>query len=63
MTYNELINNMLTYYSGYGFIKNVGKGQEIGKPLFQYKETDWNFLKRIGVRKIFVGKNKGRHSK
>jgi hypothetical protein len=47
MTYNDLINNMLTDYSGYGFTQNVGKGQKIGKPLFQYKETDWNFLKRI----------------
>jgi len=25
----------------------MGNGQKINKPLFQYKETDWNFLKRI----------------
>lgn len=47
MTYDDLINNILSYYPGYGFTQNVGKGQKIGKPLFQYKETDWNFLKRI----------------
>ena len=47
MTYNDLINNMLTDYSGYGFTQNIGKGQKIGKPLFQYKETNWNFLKRL----------------
>ena len=47
MTYDDLINNMLTEYSDYGFTQNAGKGQKIGKPLFQYKETNWNFLKRL----------------
>ena len=28
MTYNDLINNMLTEYSDYGFTQNVGKGQK-----------------------------------
>ncbi len=47
MTYDDLINNMLSYYPGYGFAQYAGKGEIIGKPLFQYKETDWGFLKRI----------------
>ena len=47
MTYDELIGIILKDYSGYSFTQCIGKGEKIGKPLFQYKETDWNFLKRI----------------
>ncbi|MFT8349925.1 late control protein D [Clostridium saccharoperbutylacetonicum] len=47
MTYDNLINSVLFEYTGYGFTQYTGKGQKIGKPLFQYKETDWSFLKRI----------------
>ncbi|NFH70243.1 late control protein D [Clostridium botulinum] len=47
MTYDALINEILKDYSGYTSTQNIGKGQKIDKPLFQYKETDWNFLKRI----------------
>ncbi|MBN1046104.1 late control protein D, partial [Clostridium botulinum] len=47
MTYDALINEILKDYSGFSFTQNIGKGQAIGKPLFQYKETDWDFLKRI----------------
>ncbi|EKQ50988.1 hypothetical protein [Clostridium sp. LS] len=47
MTYDELIENILNDYSGYNFSQCVGQGEKIGKPLFQYKETDWNFLKRL----------------
>ncbi|WP_343069430.1 late control protein D [Clostridium aciditolerans] len=47
MTYNELIGIILKDYSGYSYTQCTAEGQTIGKPLFQYKETDWNFLKRI----------------
>jgi len=47
MTYDALIGEILDDYSGFTFTQNVGKGQKINKPLFQYQETDWNFLKRI----------------
>ncbi|WP_252248255.1 phage late control D family protein [Clostridium sp. ZBS20] len=47
MTYDELIGTILKDYSGYGFTQCIGEGQAIEKPIFQYKETDWNFLKRI----------------
>jgi len=47
MTYDALIGEVLKDYSGFTVTQNVGKGQKIGKPLFQYKETDWSFLKRI----------------
>ncbi len=47
MTYEELIGTILKDYSGYGYTQCTSKGKKIGKPLFQYKETDWSFLKRI----------------
>jgi hypothetical protein len=47
ITYDELIQNILKDYSGYTYTLCTGKNEKIGKPLFQYKETDWNFLKRI----------------
>ncbi len=47
MTYDVLIGEILKDYSGFTFAQNVGNGQKIDKPLFQYKETDWSFLKRI----------------
>ncbi|BCZ45500.1 hypothetical protein psyc5s11_15670 [Clostridium gelidum] len=47
MTYDELIQNILKDYSGYTYTSCIAKGEKIGKPLFQYKETDWDFLKRI----------------
>lgn len=47
MTYNDLINEILKDYLGFGFVQNVGNKQKINIPLFQYKETDWKFLKRI----------------
>lgn len=47
MTYDELIKIILNDYSGFNFIQCIGQGQAIGKPIFQYKETDWNFLKRV----------------
>ncbi|AJH01435.1 late control protein D [Clostridium beijerinckii] len=47
MTYEDLIKEILEDYSGFSFNQNVGKGKKIDKPLFQYKESDWEFLKRI----------------
>lgn len=47
MTYDELIGKVLKDYSGHSFTQWVGEGKKIGKPLFQYKETDWSFLKRV----------------
>ncbi|MBY6778227.1 hypothetical protein HYH39_01405 [Clostridium botulinum] len=47
MTYDELIKIILNDYSGFNFIQCIGQGQAIKKPIFQYKETDWNFLKRV----------------
>ena len=47
MSYDELINEILKDYSGYSFTQCMDRPEEIGHPLFQYKETDFEFLKRI----------------
>ncbi|WP_069679646.1 hypothetical protein [Clostridium taeniosporum] len=47
MTYDELIGTILKDYSGFGFVQCIEKEQAIEKPIFQYKETDWDFLRRI----------------
>ncbi|BCZ45492.1 hypothetical protein psyc5s11_15590 [Clostridium gelidum] len=47
MTYDELIQNILKDYPGYTYTSCIAKGEKIGKALFQYKETDLDFLKRI----------------
>ncbi|WP_252244716.1 MULTISPECIES: hypothetical protein [unclassified Clostridium] len=48
MSYDELINEILKNYEGYGFTQCMSSPMSIEKPLFQYKETDYEFLKRIG---------------
>ncbi|WP_125461016.1 late control protein D [Clostridium taeniosporum] len=48
MSYDDLINEILKNYKGYGFTQCMSQPMSIEKPLFQYKETDYEFLKRIG---------------
>ncbi|OOM07381.1 phage late control D family protein [Clostridium saccharobutylicum] len=47
MTYDELIAIILSDYPETNFSQCICNGEKIGRPLFQYKETDWSFLKRI----------------
>ncbi|WP_077867543.1 pre-toxin TG domain-containing protein, partial [Clostridium saccharobutylicum] len=49
MTYDELIKEILKEYESLrlGYTQCMDKQEKIGKPLFQYKETDYEFLKRI----------------
>ncbi|MHC1686036.1 MAG: hypothetical protein AB6733_24425 [Clostridiaceae bacterium] len=47
ITYEGLIGEILKGYPGYKFTQCIGSGLAIGKPVFQYRETDWNFIKRI----------------
>lgn len=47
MTYDELIEEILKDYKGFGYSQRMKDTQKIGRPLFQYKETDFKFLKRI----------------
>jgi len=47
MSYDDLINEILEDYLGFGFAQCMSMPKRIEKPLFQYKETDYEFLKRI----------------
>ncbi|BCZ47457.1 hypothetical protein psyc5s11_35240 [Clostridium gelidum] len=47
MSYDNLINEILKDYKGYGFTQCMSRPMSIGKSLFQYKETDYEFLKRV----------------
>uniref|UniRef100_UPI002622C2EE late control protein D n=1 Tax=Clostridium sp. TaxID=1506 RepID=UPI002622C2EE len=49
MSYDDLINEVLKSYKdiSLGFTQCMDRPMSIGKPLFQYKETDYEFLKRV----------------
>lgn len=46
MTYKELVRSVLAETENTEVIFNIEE-RKIGKPIYQYKETDWEFLKRI----------------
>ena len=46
MTYEDVVRKVLSDSNGAG-IFSVGKGTPIGHPIIQYKETDWEFIKRL----------------
>lgn len=47
MTYAEIAEQILSEYTDGATICTIGEDRVIGTPLIQYKETDWEFLKRI----------------
>ena len=47
MTYEALMKAVLAEYSGADAIVLEGGKENIGEPIVQYDETDWEFLKRI----------------
>uniref|UniRef100_UPI001C3FE490 contractile injection system protein, VgrG/Pvc8 family n=1 Tax=Paenibacillus xylaniclasticus TaxID=588083 RepID=UPI001C3FE490 len=47
MTYANVVNKVLSAYSGAGVIDHITGGKAIGAPIFQYGETDWALLKRL----------------
>ncbi|AOR25010.1 hypothetical protein [Clostridium taeniosporum] len=47
ITYGDIFNPKNSKYSDVAIEDNVTDKTKIGNTLFQYKETDWNFLKRI----------------
>ncbi len=47
MSYDDLINEILKDYKELGFTQRMSRPMSIGKPLFQFKETDYEFLKRV----------------
>ena len=47
MSYDNLINTILADYKIYSFTQCMDRPRSIERPLFQYKETDYEFLKRV----------------
>jgi hypothetical protein len=47
MTYADVVNLVLNDTPGADALFPVGSGAPIGKPLIQYRETDWAFIKRL----------------
>lgn len=46
MTYNEIIKKVINSHKDSDFILNI-EDRKIEKPIIQYEETDWEFLKRL----------------
>lgn len=47
MSYNDVLNFLSTSYTDYGALLTVGNGEPIKDVILQYKETDWQFAKRL----------------
>lgn len=47
MSYQEVLNCVVSRYQGGHALMNVGRGSTIGEPVVQYQETDWEFIKRL----------------
>ncbi|WP_427108158.1 hypothetical protein [Lysinibacillus xylanilyticus] len=50
MTYSSLFKRMSPFYPGLDVIDEATKGGTLGKFTLQYRETDWEFLKRLASR-------------
>ncbi|MFJ6267973.1 hypothetical protein ACIQGW_23750 [Lysinibacillus xylanilyticus] len=50
MTYSSLFKLMSPYYPGLDVIDEATKGGKLGNFTLQYRETDWEFLKRLASR-------------
>lgn len=47
MGYKDLFKETVSEFTKADFIDNLSNGKAIGKYIMQYKETDWEFLKRV----------------
>lgn len=47
MTYQEVLDCIMTKYQGGFALMNAGAGVMIGEPVVQYQETDWEFVRRL----------------
>ncbi|WP_129599952.1 hypothetical protein [Anaerophilus nitritogenes] len=47
MTYKNMIQSIITNYSGGAILDKASQGKKIEKFIIQYEETDWEFLKRM----------------
>lgn len=50
MTYKELAKKIGEDYPRFDVIDTASKGETLGRFIIQYKETDWQFLKRLASR-------------
>ena len=51
MTYSEMFKFVTNHYTTHGFINANVDEKPVGRPILQYKETDWQFLKRMAAEK------------
>ena len=47
ITYESLMKKIMGEYDGGDLIDRLSYGKTIGKPIVQYEETDWDFIKRL----------------
>jgi hypothetical protein len=47
MTYKDMIQGIVSNYTGGGIIDKASNGKAIDQFIMQYRETDWEFLKRM----------------
>ncbi|MED4570697.1 YwqJ-related putative deaminase [Brevibacillus agri] len=47
MTYPKLVQEVIKTYPGHNVTTSIGEGVQIGEPIIQYDETDWELLKRL----------------
>ena len=47
MLYTQMIDKIITNYPGADSLDNAALSTKLGKSIVQYKETDWQFLKRM----------------
>lgn len=50
MTYTSLFKLISPFYPGLDIIDEATKGEKLDKFILQYRETDWQFLKRLASR-------------
>lgn len=50
-TYKEVIEKVMSEWKNGSFLWQEGTPQPVGGPIFQYEETDWEFLLRLANRK------------
>ena len=50
LLYSDLMDQVVNRYPKGRSINTGAKGKVLGRPVIQYKETDWDFLKRMAAR-------------
>ncbi|MNP76978.1 hypothetical protein D3C76_1743140 [compost metagenome] len=50
MTYDQLLHSVLEDYPNSDYLNYIAEGEELGGLTMQYRETDWEFVKRLASR-------------